>query len=64
MAHADGAEKITEAADFGKSLKDLPVACKLILRNPVFVLVSLGTALNYFLISGLSTFLPKFFQVF
>lgn len=62
LAHADGAEKITETADFGHSLRDLPIAIKLILKNPVFVLVSLGTALNYFLISGLSTFLPKFFQ--
>ena len=44
------------------SIRDLPKALKIIMTNPVFLLVSLAGIVEAGAISGLSVFIPKFMQ--
>jgi len=44
---------------FGIGWRDLPHATLHLLKNPCYMCVSLENALNFFLVLGVSTFLPK-----
>ncbi|CAE1324228.1 SLCO4A [Acanthosepion pharaonis] len=46
----------------GATLKELPSMCFSLLRNPSFIFVSLASANEGILLSGISTFLPKFIE--
>ncbi|XP_062041495.1 solute carrier organic anion transporter family member 4A1-like [Lepus europaeus] len=58
----DGSRKATSSPDFGKTVRDLPLSIWLLLRNPTFVLLCLAGATEATLITGMSTFGPKFFE--
>lgn len=46
----------------GATLKELPSMCFSLLRNPSFIFVSFASANEGILLSGISTFLPKFIE--
>ncbi|XP_068118988.1 solute carrier organic anion transporter family member 4A1 [Hyperolius riggenbachi] len=48
--------------DFGKTIKDLPKSVLLLLRNPTFIFLCLAGATEATLITGVSTFGPKFLE--
>lgn len=48
--------------DFGKTIRDLPLSIWLLLKNPTFILLCLAGATEATLISGMSTFGPKFLE--
>ncbi|XP_044154227.1 solute carrier organic anion transporter family member 4A1 isoform X2 [Bufo gargarizans] len=48
--------------DFGKTIKDLPKSILLLLKNPTFIFLCLAGATEATLITGVSTFGPKFLE--
>ncbi|PNI36372.1 SLCO4A1 isoform 2 [Pan troglodytes] len=48
--------------DFGKTIRDLPLSIWLLLKNPTFILLCLAGATEATLITGMSTFSPKFLE--
>nr|XP_009860360.2 solute carrier organic anion transporter family member 4A1-like isoform X1 [Ciona intestinalis]XP_026692687.1 solute carrier organic anion transporter family member 4A1-like isoform X2 [Ciona intestinalis] len=48
--------------DFGKKFRDFPKCLYVLVRNPVYLLVSIGGAVDSILISGLATFGPKYVE--
>ncbi|XP_007653972.1 solute carrier organic anion transporter family member 4A1 isoform X1 [Ornithorhynchus anatinus] len=58
----DGSDITTANPDFGKTVKDLPLSIWLLLKNPTFFLLCLAGATEATLISGMSTFGPKFLE--
>lgn len=57
--HQNSGAEITGQNDFGKSIKDMPTAIKLLLRNPTYILTVAGGCSEAFIISGFTAFLPK-----
>ncbi|XP_036101756.1 solute carrier organic anion transporter family member 4A1 [Molossus molossus] len=47
---------------FGRTIRDLPLSIWLLLKNPVFALLCLAGATEATLITGMSTFGPKFLE--
>lgn len=60
QAHDHGSQHKAEQSGFGLSIRDMPAALALLLKNPVFVCQCLVGGCEGFLVSGLSTFMPKF----
>ncbi|XP_069740213.1 solute carrier organic anion transporter family member 4A1 [Narcine bancroftii] len=58
----DGSQQTALEPNFGKTLRDLPRSAVLLLRNPAFVFLCLSGATEATLISGMSTFGPKFLE--
>ncbi|KAM9589676.1 solute carrier organic anion transporter family member 4A1 [Trichechus inunguis] len=58
----DGGPGTTANPDFGKTLRDLPLSIWILLKNPTFILLCLAGATEATLITGMSTFGPKFFE--
>uniref|UniRef100_H2Y4M6 Solute carrier organic anion transporter family member n=1 Tax=Ciona savignyi TaxID=51511 RepID=H2Y4M6_CIOSA len=54
--------KVAGDKDFGKRYRDFPKCVLVLLRNPVFVLVSIAGAVDSILISGLATFGAKYIE--
>ncbi|XP_069808390.1 solute carrier organic anion transporter family member 4A1 isoform X2 [Dendropsophus ebraccatus] len=48
--------------DFGKTIKDLPKAVLMLLKNPTFIFLCFAGATEATLITGVSTFGPKFLE--
>ncbi|XP_040186393.1 solute carrier organic anion transporter family member 4A1 [Rana temporaria] len=48
--------------DFGKTIKDLPKSVLMLLKNPTFIFLCLAGATEATLITGVSTFGPKFLE--
>ncbi|XP_075701339.1 solute carrier organic anion transporter family member 4A1 [Rhinoderma darwinii] len=48
--------------DFGKTIKDLPKSLLMLLKNPTFIFLCLAGATEATLITGVSTFGPKFLE--
>uniref|UniRef100_A0A803KIP0 Solute carrier organic anion transporter family member n=1 Tax=Xenopus tropicalis TaxID=8364 RepID=A0A803KIP0_XENTR len=48
--------------EFGKTIKDLPKSLLMLLKNPTFVFLCLAGATEATLITGMSTFGPKFLE--
>uniref|UniRef100_A0A8C5R4J5 Solute carrier organic anion transporter family member n=1 Tax=Leptobrachium leishanense TaxID=445787 RepID=A0A8C5R4J5_9ANUR len=48
--------------DFGKTIKDLPKSLLMLLKNPTFIFLCLAGATEATLITGMSTFGPKFLE--
>ncbi|XP_063315660.1 solute carrier organic anion transporter family member 4A1 [Pelobates fuscus] len=48
--------------DFGKTIKDMPKSLLMLLRNPTFIFLCLAGATEATLITGMSTFGPKFLE--
>ncbi|XP_075032840.1 solute carrier organic anion transporter family member 4A1 [Mixophyes fleayi] len=48
--------------DFGKTFKDLPKSLLMLLKNPTFIFLCLAGATEATLITGVSTFGPKFLE--
>ena len=42
-----------------RGIKDMPVAIGKLLKNPTYMFINVGSAMDGFAIAGLSTFLPK-----
>ncbi|OCT62430.1 solute carrier organic anion transporter family member 4A1 [Xenopus laevis] len=51
-----------EDPEFGKTIKDLPKSFLMLLKNPTFVFLCLAGATEATLITGMSTFGPKFLE--
>ncbi|KAM9296206.1 solute carrier organic anion transporter family member 4A1 [Gastrophryne carolinensis] len=49
-------------SDFGKTIKDLPKSVLMLLKNPTFIFLCLAGAMEATLITGVSTFGPKFLE--
>ncbi|XP_030049280.1 solute carrier organic anion transporter family member 4C1 [Microcaecilia unicolor] len=62
QAHSNGSENIIDKKDIGKSFKDFPVALKLLLRNPVFMSLTVASCSDALITTGFATFLPKFIE--
>ena len=60
--HQDGSHTIASQENFGKSIRDLPKAVSMLLKNPVFVCLTLAGCTEAMIITGFATFLPKFIQ--
>ncbi len=60
--HQDGSHIIASKENFGKSIRDFPKAVMLLLRNSVFMFVSLAGCTESMLVAGFATFFPKFIQ--
>ena len=61
-AHHDGSDAVIDDPGFGLALKDIPKATWLLIRNPAYMFLCLVDALEFMVIIGVSTFLPKFMQ--
>ncbi|XP_076995183.1 solute carrier organic anion transporter family member 4C1 isoform X2 [Tamandua tetradactyla] len=63
QAHQNKSGSIQEADEnFGKSIKDFPVALKNLMRNTVFMCLVLSTTSEALITTGFATFLPKFIE--
>lgn len=58
----NNSHKTASNPDFGKTLKDLPLSIWLLLKNPTFILLCLAGATEATLVTGMSTFGPKFLE--
>uniref|UniRef100_G1RFQ6 Solute carrier organic anion transporter family member n=1 Tax=Nomascus leucogenys TaxID=61853 RepID=G1RFQ6_NOMLE len=58
----DGSRGEASNPDFGKTIRDLPLSIWLLLKNPTFILLCLAGATEATLITGMSTFSPKFLE--
>ncbi|XP_024094864.2 solute carrier organic anion transporter family member 4A1 isoform X1 [Pongo abelii] len=58
----DGSHGEASNPDFGKTIRDLPLSIWLLLKNPTFILLCLAGATEATLITGMSTFSPKFLE--
>nr|XP_057941603.1 solute carrier organic anion transporter family member 4A1 [Doryrhamphus excisus]XP_057941604.1 solute carrier organic anion transporter family member 4A1 [Doryrhamphus excisus]XP_057941605.1 solute carrier organic anion transporter family member 4A1 [Doryrhamphus excisus] len=58
----DGSHTTAFDPQFGKSVKDMPRSVLLLLKNPTFLYLCLAGATEATLISGMSTFGPKFLE--
>ncbi|XP_061841521.2 solute carrier organic anion transporter family member 4A1 [Nerophis lumbriciformis] len=58
----DGSHTTASDPQFGKSVKDMPRSVLLLLKNPTFLFLCLAGATEATLISGMSTFGPKFLE--
>ena len=61
-AHAGLGEAETADEEFGRKPKDLLVSLKTMGKNPVFILWTVVGIVEYTLIIGFATFLPKIIQ--
>ena len=59
---ADGGEEVAEKKDFGKSIKDFPIALLTLFKNPTYVFGSLASCTEAMVVSGFTTFLPKIIE--
>ncbi|XP_012944388.1 solute carrier organic anion transporter family member 4A1 [Aplysia californica] len=62
-AHNDGSEAVAGKPDFGKTVKDFPKACFLVLKNPTFLLTCLGGVGDALIVGGTASFGAKLLQV-
>ena len=62
MAHNDGSEGIASQDGFGVSIRDLPMALWLLLKNPVNMLNNIADVTEGLVGTGLATFIPKFIE--
>lgn len=62
QAHNDGSENIADQKNIGKSFKGFPVALMLLLKNPVFMCLTIASAGEGLITNGFVTFLPKFIE--
>ena len=60
QAHDHGSQHKADQDGFGVTIRDMPAAFLLLLKNPAFVCQCLIGAGEGLMVSGLSTFLPKF----
>lgn len=60
QAHNHKLQHKASQQGFGISIKDIPVAFLILLKNPAFVCQCIIGACEGLLLSGMSTFLPKF----
>lgn len=60
QVHDHGTQHKADQQNFGIGIRDLPAALMLLLKNPPFICQCLISGSEGFMISGLSTFLPKF----
>uniref|UniRef100_A0A8D3AGU4 Solute carrier organic anion transporter family member n=1 Tax=Scophthalmus maximus TaxID=52904 RepID=A0A8D3AGU4_SCOMX len=58
----DGSHTTASDPKFGKSVKDMPRSVLLLLKNPTFLFLCLAGATEATLLSGMSTFGPKFLE--
>ncbi|XP_069481560.1 solute carrier organic anion transporter family member 4C1 [Ambystoma mexicanum] len=62
QAHNNGSEEYVEEKDIGKTFQDFPVALMVLLRNPVFMCLTISSCSDGFVTAGFATFLPKFIE--
>ncbi|XP_062248696.1 solute carrier organic anion transporter family member 4A1 [Platichthys flesus] len=58
----DGSNNTASDPQFGKSVKDMPRSVLLLLKNPTFLFLCLAGATEAIIITGMSTFSPKFLE--
>ena len=58
----DGGEDIAGEKDFGKSLKDVPAALLILLKNSTYVFIVLSTISDNLIENGFATFYPKILE--
>ncbi|CAC5369902.1 SLCO4A [Mytilus coruscus] len=63
-AYDNDAEEITAQASFGKNWKDFPRSFQLLIKNPTYVFLCLGSVCETLLIGGTATFVSKIIQEF
>ncbi|XP_076095973.1 solute carrier organic anion transporter family member 4A1-like isoform X2 [Mytilus galloprovincialis] len=63
-AYDNDAEEIIAQASFGKNLKDFPRSFQLLIKNPTYVFLCLGSVCETLLIGGTATFVSKIIQEF
>lgn len=57
-----GGAEILEQENFGKSLKDMPIAFWTMMKNPTFTFCVLAGASDGFCVAGFTAFLPKIIE--
>ncbi|XP_058878823.1 solute carrier organic anion transporter family member 4C1-like isoform X2 [Acipenser ruthenus] len=62
QVHHDGSEDIVKEKDVGKSFKDFPLSLKLLLKNPVFMCLTLTATSEGMTSFGTSIFFTKFIE--
>lgn len=60
--HAGASSDVVEKEGFGESIKDLPRATYVMLRNAPFMFTTLGGAAEAFVVAAFTAFLPKYIQ--
>nr|AKN21546.1 slc21a-1 [Schmidtea mediterranea] len=50
------------AKEYGKNLKDIPYAILSLLKNKIYIVVSLAICCEMFLVNGFAAFLPKYIE--
>ncbi|XP_039271821.2 solute carrier organic anion transporter family member 4C1-like [Styela clava] len=60
--HRNASAEITEKEEFGKSIKDMPIAIVAMLKNSAFLFTTLAGCSEGFLIAAFTAFLPKFIE--
>ncbi|XP_006900750.1 PREDICTED: solute carrier organic anion transporter family member 6A1 [Elephantulus edwardii] len=59
---SDWAVNNAEDQDLGTSIKDLFTSISILMKNPVFIMISLSRAVEFFLVPGFALFLPKYLE--
>ena len=62
QAHQDGSEETCSQPGFFTTWRDIPVALRILLTNPVLMFPTGAAVLGGLLLTGYLTFLPKFVQ--
>ncbi|XP_061426999.1 solute carrier organic anion transporter family member 4C1-like isoform X2 [Lethenteron reissneri] len=62
QAHQDGSEEVTARAGFGSGWRDFPTAFKLLVKNAVFMCVTVAGSTEGLVVAGFITFMPKFIE--
>ena len=62
QAHQDGSEEVASRPGFFSSWRDIPMALRMLLCNPVLMCCALATVTEGMLVAGYITFLPKLIQ--
>lgn len=57
--HANAGREIVEHDNFGKSIKDMPIAILTMLKNPTFLFTTLAGCSDSFIVAAFTAFLPK-----
>ncbi|XP_064652501.1 solute carrier organic anion transporter family member 4C1-like [Lineus longissimus] len=62
QAHADGSDETTSREGFGYTLKDMPKATAILIKNPTFMCLTFAGVFAMLCAGGFATFMPKFIQ--
>ena len=54
--------ELSSKPGFGRGIDDVPLATKLVLKNPIFVLLTIVVVFESIFLNGAEVFIPKFIE--